>query len=77
MQMLCNEIVRYANAYRHSPITIMDVNHVLKLLGSNQGSISKGDVENLISSGDGKLNPTLVARTYHIHQQIAVRTRKN
>ena len=76
IQILCDEIVKYANANRHSPITIIDVNNVLKLLVSNQGSISKGDFENLVSSGDGKLNPTLVAKTYNILQEIAVRTRK-
>jgi hypothetical protein len=49
---------------------------VLRRLVTNQGSISKGDFDNLISSGDGKLNEELVRCTYEILREIAARTKK-
>lgn len=76
IQILCDEIVKYANLNRHSQITVIDVNNVLTKLVTNQGSISFGDFDNLISSGDGKLNPEQVKKTYSVLQEIAVRTRK-
>ena len=76
IQIICDEIVRYANLNRHSQITIIDVASVLTKLVTNQGSISFGDFDNLISSGDGKLNPEEVQKTYRVLQEIAVRTRK-
>ena len=76
IQIMCDEIVRYANMNRHSQITVIDVDSVLTKLVTNQGSISFGDFDNLISSGDGKLNPEEVKKTYEVLQEIAVRTRK-
>lgn len=76
IQIFCDEIVRYVNQNRKSQITIIDVNSVLNRLITNQGSISFGDFDNLISSGDGKLDPERVKKTYDILQEIAARTRK-
>ena len=75
IQIVCDEIVKYANENMCSPITILDVNDVYNKLITNQGSISFGDFDNLISSGDGKLNPKAVEKTYSVLQDIAVRTR--
>lgn len=75
IQIVCDEIVKYANENKCSPITIPDVNDVYNKLITNQGSISFGDFDNLISSGDGKLNPKAVEDTYRVLQDIAVRTR--
>ena len=75
IQIVCDEIVKYANENKCSPITIPDVNDVYNKLITNQGSISFGDFDNLISSGDGKLNPKAVENTYRVLQDIAVRTR--
>lgn len=76
IQIICDEIVRYANQNQHLQITVIDVESVLTKLVTNQGSISFGDFDNLVSSGDGKLDPEEVKKTYRVLQEIAVRTRK-
>ena len=55
IQILCKEIVDYANANKIPLITEYDVNEVVKRMTSSEARLSRGDFDNLLPVGDNKI----------------------
>lgn len=55
IQIICAEVIEYANRNKISIITEYDVNRVINAMASSEAKLRRGDFDNLIPVGDNKL----------------------
>lgn len=77
IQILCSEMVKYAHKRQRVPITVLDVNELVKQILSDESTISRKDFDNLVSCGEAKLDIISADQSIAVLKAIAFNTRNS